>query len=916
MAHSSIWARSALAVRNDGVMSGGERADGQDRRPLQRATVGWPGSLRELKDLLYEAYLGAGNPSLDAIAANMADNDALVNRPTRDAIRYCISDAQVPPVPDDMVAVAITLARLAGWNWMDLAARVRKLWAVAQLATPAGRPIGEFDSRLVLRDLEVHPALHVDSVVAGGFSGLPAYVPRAFDAQLNSEVAAAASSSGIVVLVGGSSTGKTRACWEAVKALPAEWRVWHPIDPTRPDAALAELDNIAPRTVVWLNDADLYLAQDQLGEQVAAGLRNLLRSPERGPVLVLATLWREPWDTLTTRDTLEDPHAHARELLDGPTIEVPDAFTEADHAALADAADADPRIAEAATQAEDGQITQYLAGVPVLMKRYRAAGPATKALIHAAMDARRLGAGPHLPLALLAAAAPGYLTDTEWTQTQAAGDWLGQALDYLTTPCNGIPGILTPITAERPRNQRSTSVAGVASRQPNRAGQGPLYQLADYLHQHGQRHRADQIPPIDFWTATAAYAHPTDLFDLAGAAWKCRLYRDAIQLRKHATANGDPRAALRLIDEFGTLHAGTDCAAQWAVTHVGLHDLLNVTRLLTALHKIEAREQVTILAQRAAHQTSFDDPAGVARLLNVLREVGARDEITALLNRNPAHHTHLNNLGGVASLLEALREIETGDSLREALWEDRPQEQRATLSQRAAAKAPLKDLTGVLSLLRTLHKTGAREQVSVLAQRAAHQTNFDDPAGVARLLDVLREVGARDEITALLNRNPAHHTHLNNLGGVASLLEALREIEVREQRTTRTRRPTLRAPHFDPTEVPTPLEVKAREQIDTLTRQAATKAPLNDPTGVPSLLEALREVKAGEQLAILARRAATDIPLNYPSGVAYLLRGRYAKLCPIPPCRGIDVWAGKLAGPRCPRGLGLRQGSAAYCGHE
>ena len=118
--------------------------------------------------------------------------------------------------------------------------------------------------------------------------------------------AAAGSRSGIAVLVGGSSTGKTRACWEALALLrdqdPA-WRLWHPIDPSRPDAALRELAGIGPRTVVWLNEAQFYLdpADGGLGERVAAGLRELLRDPARAPVLVLATLWPRYWGTLTAR---------------------------------------------------------------------------------------------------------------------------------------------------------------------------------------------------------------------------------------------------------------------------------------------------------------------------------------------------------------------------------------------------------------------------------------------------------------------------------------------------------------------------------------------------------------------------------------------------------------------------------------
>ena len=137
------------------------------------------------------------------------------------------------------------------------------------------------------------------------------------------------------MLVGGSSTGKTRACWEALDLLRDQdppWRLWHPIDPSRPDAALGELPGIGPRTVVWLNEAQFYLdpAEAGLGERVAAGLRELLRDPGRAPVLVLATLWPEYWDALTARPADgADPHAQARELLAGHDITVPAAFTPA-----------------------------------------------------------------------------------------------------------------------------------------------------------------------------------------------------------------------------------------------------------------------------------------------------------------------------------------------------------------------------------------------------------------------------------------------------------------------------------------------------------------------------------------------------------------------------------------------------------
>ena len=190
-----------------------------------------------------------------------------------------------------------------------------------------------------------------------------------------------------------------------------QWLLWQPISPTRPEAVLDGLGQVVPHTVVWLDEAQLYLdTPDDSGERVAAGLRVLLGDPERRPVLVVATLWPEYWNTLITRAD-PDRHAQARELLSGHNMYVPENFSPAALTKLAEEAGADPRLAEALDQAADGQITQYLAGVPVLLERYKQAPLAARALIWSAMDARRLGCGPHLPLALLKGAAPGYLTD-------------------------------------------------------------------------------------------------------------------------------------------------------------------------------------------------------------------------------------------------------------------------------------------------------------------------------------------------------------------------------------------------------------------------------------------------------------------------------------------------------------------------
>ncbi|GAA0404163.1 hypothetical protein Acor_24380 [Acrocarpospora corrugata] len=722
-----------------------------------------------------------------------------------------------------------------------------------------GRPLGEVRDPFAL---EVHRA--IDSPTAG-LPALPAYVERAHDRVLGEVVAqAAAGTSQIAVLVGGSSTGKTRACWQALRPLRERfpgWRLWHPIDPTRADATLAELGRIGPSTVVWLNEAQFYLADPALGERVAAGLRELLRDPDRVPVLILATLWLNHWDTLTTRSG-PDAHAQARELLDGHKIRVPDAFTGADLDALAQRAEVDPRLKEAAGHARDGQITQYLAGVPVLMDRYRDAVPATKAVIHAAMDARRLGCGPHLSLALLAGAAPGYLSDTEWDHT--GQDWLRHALDYVTTPCNGIPGILTAVPGT-PRNQRT----GPSTTAQSQAGSGPIYRLADYLDQHGRHQRTEQIEPIDFWTAAAAHAHLSDLGALGYAAWRRGLYRDASQLYKHAAAHGNPADAAALVDHVHAVHPGDHRPAQWAATHAVCDNPYAVAELLKVLRKAGAGEQVTALAERAVTHVSLDNPAAVASLLNTLREAGAEQQMSALLARDPAVHVALKKPSSVADLLVALREGGAG-------------EQVATLAARAAANITFHSPYAVAELLKALRQTGVGEQVAILAERAAADTSLSSPHDLADLLVALQEAGASEKAERLLSRTlptsiaTASHT-LDHPRAVARLLRTLRKAGADEHVTAVAARAAAAHTLDHPGAVATLLdalrEAGADEQVNTLlARDPATYVAL-DPQGVARLLVALREAEAGEQVAALAKRAVAHVSLDNPAAVASLLNG-------------------------------------------
>ena len=122
-------------------------------------------------------------------------------------------------------------------------------------------------------------------------------------------IAAAARDSGLVVVVGDSSSGKTRTLLEAVTAEVPDWRLAAP----GTAAEIGDLADGAPtRVFVWLDDLKKYL---DAGLSLTV-VRRLLGGP--GPVVLAGTLWprhRAEYAVLPESGQ-PDTHREARGIFD------------------------------------------------------------------------------------------------------------------------------------------------------------------------------------------------------------------------------------------------------------------------------------------------------------------------------------------------------------------------------------------------------------------------------------------------------------------------------------------------------------------------------------------------------------------------------------------------------------------------
>ena len=592
--------------------------------------------------------------------------------------------------------------------------------------TQPGWPLPEVTDPFAL---EVHRAIEAS---AAGWPDLPVYVVREHDQHLARVVAEAAGGARrMAVLVGDSSTGKTRACWEALYLLrerPEPWRLWHPIDPTRPDAALADLPRIGSYTVVWLNEAQHYLmpADTGLSERIAAGLRTLLHDTTRGAVLILATMWQQYWKEVTARPAKSqpDPYAQARELVNtGTLIHVADEFTPAELSTL-NVAGVDPRLRVAAAHAEACRITQYLAGAPELENRYRTAEPVERALMHVAMDARRLGHPPDIARALFERATPGYLDKTTWSTV--GGNWLGALDTVLAGLGESVHGIRGPISPNYPQPAEST------------VGDTPRYRLADYLEQLGRRERGGVYPPESLWTTFTTTAGEPDLLR---------------QLGKQAEDRGRFQHAVRLYIQV----ADRDAAARHALARLREQAGASAAEALDRLARrdtyVGGPEYVASAVELALDRQDADRiRLGTSALhdLAARQEQAGDDEGAAALYRQAAVRGDTGALCALARLRE-----QAGDGEGAKAW-----------AVRAAAHG---DTSALDDLARRRESVGNRVEAEALAVLAADYGNTETLWFLAWLRDQAGDAEAAEALAVQVADRSGN-------AGVLSALAAMRAL--------------------------------------------------------------------------------------------------------------------------------------------
>jgi eukaryotic-like serine/threonine-protein kinase len=472
----------------------------------------------------------------------------------------------------------------------------------------------------------VHPASRRDG---SGGDRVPVYVPRDIDGQVRGELAG----SGFVLLVGDSTAGKTRAAFEAVRAVLPDHVLVVPAGRDGVAAAVAEAVTLR-RCVLWLDDLERFLGAGGLS---AKHVSEVLAGDGHHRV-IMATVRAVEEDRLTAEADGAEGRQSQRDgqaVLDqAQRIFLERRFSSAEQNRATDLADDDVRIADALSHAETFGIAEYLASGPQLFTEWENAWskgyqPRAAALIAAAIDIRRAGYTAPLTKALLADAHTLYLEQRGGSRLNPesldkAWEWTLRIRDSGNAPLH---------TAD-----------------------GETYELFDYLLDTIQRRTPpdDHVPQETIITALH-HATPDAAANMATTATDRGRYRLAEVVFK--------RALTAFHDQYGAEHL---------ITLTCRNDFADLLRDLGRPRESETESRAVLEARSrllgAEHPDSLnsrDSLAGALHDMGRLEE--AETEFRAVLEarsrllgaEHPDTLTSLNNLALVLLDLGRLEEAET-----------------------------------------------------------------------------------------------------------------------------------------------------------------------------------------------------------------------------------------------------------------
>ncbi len=292
-------------------------------------------------------------------------------------------------------------------------------------------------------------ALH-DSAYGGLSTDLPFYVTRDIDAGFRTALQANTTTGGFLVLVGPAAAGKTRCAFEGLRAIVPDWNLLLPNN----GAEINELvDNnaISPQSVIWLNETQDFLTGTI---PLAAATIRRLRADTSRPVILIGTIWPDRYEQLrtpalrsapepgqtddegqeATRVTREQLGRNARDVLEQARTFRLHGFSPDEWDRVNELTTRDPRLAQAAHHRPTGLgLTQLLSATPELLHRWEQAdNPHGKAILTAAVTARRCGHPATIPASVLEVLAPEFLTGAQ--RANLSGNWLTDALNWACKP--------------------------------------------------------------------------------------------------------------------------------------------------------------------------------------------------------------------------------------------------------------------------------------------------------------------------------------------------------------------------------------------------------------------------------------------------------------------------------------------------